>query len=100
MVTISIEEAHSRMANLAGWTLRGDKLHREFQFSNFNEAFGFMSRVALMAEELNHHPDWSNSYNQVIIELTTHDQGGLTERDFLLAAKINHLVGDGLASGR
>jgi 4a-hydroxytetrahydrobiopterin dehydratase len=76
-----------------GWTQEGDTLHRELEFADFSEAFGFMTRVALLAESRNHHPDWSNSWNKVSIDLTTHDAGGLTDNDVALAEAINTLVG-------
>jgi 4a-hydroxytetrahydrobiopterin dehydratase len=76
-----------------GWTQEGDTLHRELEFADFSEAFGFMTRVALLAESRNHHPDWSNSWNTVTIDLTTHDAGGLTDNDVDLAEAINSLVG-------
>ena len=76
-----------------GWTQDGDTLHRELAFADFSEAFGFMTRVALLAEKRNHHPDWTNSWNKVTIDLTTHDAGGLTENDVGLAESINALVG-------
>lgn len=78
----------------AGWELRGDRLHREIRFADFSEAFGFMTRVALAAEQLNHHPDWSNSWNRVVIDLTSHDRGEVTERDRELARRINRLLGE------
>ena len=61
------------------------KLHRELKFANFSEAFGFMARVALLAEKADHHPDWSNSWNTVVIDLVSHDAGGITDRDRELA---------------
>ena len=70
-----------------------DAIRREFSFENFNEAWGFMTRVALLAEKLDHHPDWSNVWNKVRIELTTHDAGGLSHNDVRLARAINKLVG-------
>jgi 4a-hydroxytetrahydrobiopterin dehydratase len=81
----------AELANLAGWAVRDGKLHREFKFKNFVEAFGFMTRVALKAETMNHHPDWSNGYNRVTVELVTHDAGGITTRDFALAKAMNEL---------
>ena len=78
---------------VAGWENTGDHLHREFEFTDFVEAFGFMSRVALLAEKANHHPEWSNVWNKVSIELTSHDAGGLTDRDRDLAEAINRLTG-------
>ena len=74
------------------WSVEGEKLRRDFQFSNFVEAFGFMSKVALLAESRNHHPNWSNVYNRVSIELTTHDLGGLSDLDTELAIAIDTLL--------
>ncbi len=75
-----------------GWDLVDGKLRRELEFANFSEAWAFMSRVALLAEKNDHHPDWSNSWNKVTIELTSHDAGGLTDRDKKLAEAISDLV--------
>ncbi len=83
----------AELKNLPGWEVRDEKLHREFKFKNFVDAFGFMTRVALKAEAMNHHPDWSNGYNRVKVELVTHDAGGLTARDFTLAKAMNELFG-------
>lgn len=77
-----------------GWTVVDGKLHREIEFHNFVEAFGFMSMVALLAEKANHHPDWSNSWNKVVIDLTSHDKGELTDRDYDLAEAINNALGE------
>ena len=79
-------------ATIPAWTLGGNAIRREFKFKNFNEAWGFMSRVALLAEKQNHHPDWSNVWNKVTIELTTHDAGGLTDNDLRLALAIVKLL--------
>ncbi len=76
-----------------GWQVVDGKLHREFSFGNFSEAWAFMARVALEAEKANHHPDWSNSWNRVVIDLVTHDAGGITDNDRALAEKINGLIG-------
>lgn len=73
------------------WRLRGTKLHREYVFKDFVQAFGFMSQVALLAERANHHPDWSNSYNRVSIDLTTHDAQSVTGKDLTLAVAIEKL---------
>tara|TARA_R110002072_G_scaffold154781_1_gene304860 strand:+ start:159 stop:443 length:285 start_codon:yes stop_codon:yes gene_type:complete len=81
-----------KMSAAADWELREDKIFRQFMFADFIEAFGFMSRVALLAETMNHHPEWSNVYNRVTIHLTTHDVGGLSERDFELASRIDSLL--------
>lgn len=75
-----------------GWELRDDKLHRELEFDDFDAAFAFMTRVAAEAARLDHHPDWSNSYNTVVIDLVSHDAGGLTSRDQALAEAINAAI--------
>jgi len=75
----------------AGWTLRDNKLHREYQFKNFVEAFGFMTQAAAIAELHNHHPEWCNVYNKVVIDLTTHEAGGITVRDFTLAIEMEKI---------
>ena len=77
---------------LPGWSLVDGKLHREVVFSDFNAAFGFMTRVALIAEAMGHHPEWRNVWNRVAIDLTTHDTGGLSNLDQQLAQRINALV--------
>jgi 4a-hydroxytetrahydrobiopterin dehydratase len=79
---------------LPGWQLLPDRdvIERHFTFRDFNAAWGFMSRIALLAEQMNHHPDWSNSWNQVEIRLTTHMAGGLTARDLELAKRIDRLL--------
>lgn len=89
---LSKEALSARLAQLPDWTLQNDKLSRKFSFADFIDAFGFMSRVALLAEKMNHHPEWSNVYNRVSVELTTHDAGGISERDFQLAERINQLL--------
>lgn len=78
------------LAQLAGWRLveGRDAIEKSFRFADFSAAWGFMSRVALAAERLNHHPEWSNVYNRVTIVLSTHDAGGLTELDVALARQI------------
>ena len=76
-----------------GWEVVDGSLHRELAFADFSEAFAFMTRVALLAEAANHHPDWSNSWNKVVIDLVSHDAGGLTDRDVALATRINGLLG-------
>lgn len=89
---LSPQEIERRLAELAGWTVVDGKLHREFQFANFVDAFGFMAKVALHAEASNHHPEWFNVYNRVSIDLSTHDAGGISRHDFALAEKINALL--------
>ncbi len=75
----------------AGWSIVDGCLRQEFTFADFSEAWAFMSRVALLAESSNHHPNWSNSWNRVVIELVSHDLGGITARDISLAAAISRL---------
>ena len=77
---------------LPDWSVKGEWLHRDLKFNNFVEAFGFMAKVALLAESKNHHPNWSNVYNRVSIDLTTHDLGGLSSLDVELAAAIEALL--------
>ena len=91
--TLSAAARAKLSSDLPDWTLDGEHLRRSFKFSNFVEAFGFMARVALLAERADHHPEWSNVYNKVEIGLTTHDAGGLSARDTKLAAEIDLLVG-------
>jgi 4a-hydroxytetrahydrobiopterin dehydratase len=87
-------ERDSALAELFDWHLRADGLAiaRDFKFGTFSEAFGFMARVALLAEKADHHPEWSNVYNQVHITLTTHDAGGLSKRDTAMAREIDALI--------
>lgn len=78
--------------DVAGWQVINGKLHKSFKFRDFNQAWGFMCRAALAAEKMDHHPDWSNVYNAVHIDLNTHDAGGITDLDFELARKMNTLA--------
>ena len=87
---LSADETNTRLAALDGWALENGKLHREFVFANFIEAFGFMASAALVAEKMDHHPEWSNIYNRVAVDLTTHDADGVTELDFELAAAMDN----------
>ena len=89
------DEIRSRLERLPGWTLAAGKLHCDLQFRDFSEAFGFIARVALIAEKMDHHPDWSNVYNRVSIDLWTHDAGGITENDFALAAAVSKIAARG-----
>lgn len=81
------------LATLDHWELRDGKLHRDFAFSDFRRAFAFMTAAADIAEEMNHHPEWSNVYNRVAVDLVTHDAAGITELDFSLARAMNRLAG-------
>lgn len=89
---LSHDDVETRLNEISGWAFTGGKLRRELHFKNFVEAFGFMTSLALVAEKLNHHPEWENVYNRVLIELHTHDAGGITDLDFELAAAANRLV--------
>jgi 4a-hydroxytetrahydrobiopterin dehydratase len=84
-------DVNERIALLPEWAIRGDELYRELTFSDFVRAFGFMTSVALVAERMGHHPEWSNVYNSVQIRLTTHDVRGISENDFALAAEISDI---------
>ena len=110
---LSPAEIERRLGALTGWSLsagevtagkvdgssgEANKLYRRFKFKDFVSAFGFMSQVALLAERMDHHPEWSNVYNRVDIYLTSHDAGGITERDFKLAGQINQLADSTTAS--
>lgn len=87
------EAIEVRLARLDGWTLKNGKLHKDYVFESFVHAFSFMSGVAIAAEAMNHHPEWFNVYNRVTIDLTTHDAGGISDKDFELAAKADKLAG-------
>ncbi len=86
------KEIEKELKNLSGWTVVEGKLHKEFIFDDFNQAFGFMTRAAMHIEKLNHHPEWYNVYNKLTIDLTTHDAGGITENDINLAKTLNSLL--------
>ncbi len=89
---LSDDEIRERMSHVPDWTLTGGKLHREFQMADFVGAFGFMTRVAILAERAGHHPEWFNVYNRVVIDLNTHDVAGISERDFALAREIDSVL--------
>ena len=88
------DEREAALAQLSGWSLarNGKAIERTFNFADFNEAFGFMTRVALLADKQDHHPEWFNVWNRVEITLTTHDAGGLSVRDVKLAKAIEGLL--------
>lgn len=88
---LSANELDTAIARLEGWSIQNGKLHRQFQFPSFVEAFGFMTSLALVAESMGHHPEWFNVYNRVTIDLTTHDSGGITQKDVDFAQKANQL---------
>jgi 4a-hydroxytetrahydrobiopterin dehydratase len=85
------QDASRELKKLEGWSIERGNLHRAFEFKDFPQAFGFMTQVALAAESMNHHPDWSNVWNKVVIDLSTHSAGGLTANDFELAGKIQKI---------
>ena len=85
-------QIEAELKNVPEWALKDNKLHRELKFKNFKQAFGFMTQVAMQAECMNHHPEWSNVYNRVSLDLTTHEAGGISERDFALAKKIDEIL--------
>jgi len=89
---LSEADLRSALQELPGWELRDGKLHREFTFPDFVAAFGFMTRSALVAESMDHHPDWSNVWNRVTVDLHTHDAGGITELDLKLARRMGELA--------
>ena len=88
-VKLSEDEVDTRLAALPGWRIEDGKLHRALRFGDFAEAFAFMTRVAIVADRMDHHPEWTNVYATVTIDLTTHDAGGLTALDFELAERMN-----------
>ncbi|UJH91788.1 4a-hydroxytetrahydrobiopterin dehydratase [Antarcticibacterium sp. 1MA-6-2] len=92
MKKLSEQEINSKLESLEGWSYSGSGIQTSFEFANFKEAFTLMTRIAFEAEALNHHPNWSNVYNQLEITLSTHDAGGVTEKDFKLAQAIEEIV--------
>lgn len=94
---LSDAERAAALAQAVGWTLvaGGEAITKRYVFKDFSEAFGFMTRVALMAERLDHHPEWANVWNRVEVTLATHDAGGLTRLDFELAAAMDRIAASG-----
>ena len=90
---LSDEDVKARLDKLPGWALQGGKLHREYKFGDFAEAFGFMSTCALVAQKQDHHPEWFNVFDRVVVDLTTHDAGGISALDFALAAEMEKAAG-------
>mgnify|MGYP001221923080 CR=1 FL=1 len=88
------ESVDKALGKLDGWNLSADtkSIHKELKFKDFNHAWGFMNRVALLAEKMDHHPEWFNVYNRVEITLTTHDAGGISERDIKMASAIDEIM--------
>ena len=85
---LSDNDINSGLEDLPEWSLNNEKLKREFKFTNFVEAFSFMTGAAIESEKMNHHPEWFNVYNRVVVELTTHDAGGITELCWRTVARI------------
>lgn len=92
MSKLSADDIENRLLNLPEWEYYDDAIHAEFEFENFKDCFSAMSRIAFECEALNHHPDWSNTYNVLYITLTTHSVEGVTEKDFNLAKAIEAIV--------
>ena len=91
MERLSLDAVRQELESLEGWEIVDEKLHKEFEFEDFNEAFGFMSRASMYIEKINHHPEWFNVYNRLVVDLTTHDAGGITQNDVNLARFLNSL---------
>ena len=89
---MTAQQVEAGLSELSGWELKNAKLHRELRFKDFVQAWGFMTQVAILAERANHHPEWSNVYSRVIIDLTTHEAGGISQLDFDLAGRINAVL--------
>src|SRR3954451_22272261 len=90
---LSPEQIETSLRQVQGWQVVNDKLHRQYQFPDFIHAFGFMATAAIAIEKMNHHPEWSNVYNRVVVDLTTHDSGGITKNDVELAKLLDGLAG-------
>jgi len=88
---LNASETKKHLKELTGWTLDNNFIQKDFEFKDFLEAFGFLSRIAVLSEKLNHHPNWSGVYNKVQIKLQTHDAGGITAKDIELAKQIEKL---------
>lgn len=92
MMKLTGEQIASALTSLAGWSLENGKLHREYRFPDFVHAFGFMAASAVAIEAMNHHPEWFNVWNRVVVDLTTHDAGGVTQKDVRLAEKLEAIA--------
>lgn len=91
-IKLTDQQISAELSKLPGWSIQNGNLHRAFEFRDFAQAFAFMTEVALAAEKMDHHPDWSNAWNKVVIDLCTHSAGGLTPNDFSLALKIQQFA--------
>ena len=92
MHKLSESEVSSALAHLSNWTLKGGKLHREYKFPDFAHAFGFMATAAPSIDKMDHHPEWANVYNLVTVDLSTHDAGGITQKDVDLATLLEAIA--------
>ena len=91
MFRLSEEQLSTELSGLQGWRVVNGKLHKDFVFHDFIEAFGFMCKAAIHIEKMNHHPEWFNVYNKISVDLVTHDAGGITQNDISLARTLNSL---------
>lgn len=92
MQKLSDAEIKDKLNSLQGWSVQNGKLHKDYKFADFMHAFGFMSTAAIAIEKMNHHPEWSNVYNRVTVDLTTHDAGGISQNDFDLARLLDGIA--------
>ena len=92
MEKLTEEQINTKLQTLEGWTYAKEAIHTSFKFENFKDAFTVMTRIAFEAEALQHHPNWANAYNELEISLSTHDAGGVTEKDFEMAKAIEDIV--------
>ena len=93
MERLSDGEVAEAVSSMRGWSAEGGRLHKDFEFQSFNEAFGFMARASMEIEKMDHHPEWRNVYNRLSVDLTTHDAGGITANDVALARILDSLRG-------
>jgi len=93
MHKLSPQQLEAALPGLPGWSIAAEKLHREYKFADFVHAFGFMATAAMAIEKMNHHPEWFNVYNRVTVDLTTHDAGGVTQKDVDLARLLDEFAG-------
>lgn len=94
-MTYTEEQIQTELQNLNGWSYNENAIHTSLEFENFKEAFSMMTRISFEAEKLNHHPNWTNVYNELSISLSTHDAAGVTEKDFELARIIEDIIDAG-----
>ncbi len=92
LAKLTEDQIRQELTGLHGWSVVNGKLHKDFVFADFIDAFGFMSRAAIHIEKMNHHPEWFNVYNKIKVELVTHDAGGITQNDINLARTLDSLA--------